>query len=209
MRRQSEFLKNNKFKAVMDCFSSPICANIFINICIALAYTISYALVTRAIRPIQHIILPALGDDVSLIFIPSGVKILSIMAFAELSIIGLLFASLFCDYYFWGVDDPWVLFAISSCGIGVYFIAIEISAKLGLSIYFPSDVRKVPNPRHVLLVGIFASLMNGVVSSIVLSDYSPYENGGVLAVLYLLGDTAGIVAFAAIVWFALRFVRFD
>jgi hypothetical protein len=208
LRRRSEFLRTKKFEAVAGCFSSPICESIFVNIGIALAYTISYALVTYAIRPIQHVILPGVMEDVSLIFIPSGVKILSIMAFGESALIGLLAASLLCDYYFWGIGDPWVLFAISSCSIGIYFFATEVSARLGLSIYFPNDVRRIPNPRHVLLVGIFASLMNGVVSSVILSDYSPYENGGVLAVLYLLGDTSGLVAFAAIVWFALRFVRF-
>jgi hypothetical protein len=41
-------------------------------------------------------------------------------------------------------------------------------------------------------------------SSAILADLTPYQNGGVVAMLYLLGDTMGILVFTAIVWLVLK-----
>ncbi len=184
--------------------TSDLVNALLVNLCVMATYILSYAFVTFAILPVQSVFLPDLSKSVCLVFLPSGVKMFAILAFGEFILPALLTASLFCDHFFWGIENFDLLAAVTACGIGVYYLVIEISSKLGVNIYLPDDFSKIPNPRQILLLGIFASSLNGILSSAILSDFTPYQNGGVIAIMYLLGDTMGLLAFTAIVWVMLK-----
>jgi len=171
---------------------------------VGLCYILVYASNTFIISPLQDAFVPDLSKSVSLLFVPCGLKLFAILAFGEAVLPGLLLASLLCDYFFWGIQDIDKLAAVTAVGVGVYYLVIELSAKLGVDIYMPDDFSKIPNPRQILLLGMFASSLNGILSSAILADLTPYQNGGVVAMLYLLGDTLGILVFTAIVWLVLK-----
>ena len=170
------------------------------NLAVIVAYILSYGVVTFVILPLQSVFLPELSRSVCLVFLPSGVKMFAILAFGEFILPALLISSLFCDHFFWGIDNINLLAAVTACGIGVYYLVIEISSKLGVDIYLPDDFSKIPNPRQILLLGMFASSLNGILSSAILADFTAYQDGGVVAMMYLLGDTVGLLAFTAIAW---------
>lgn len=195
-----------KIRTTKQTGTSAIPNGVLVNLGVAVAYVLSYALVTFAILPLQSMFLPEFSKSVCLVFLPSGVKMFAILAFGEVILPALLIASLFCDHFFWGIENLNLLTAVTACGIGVYYLVIEISSKLGVNIYLPDDFSKIPNPRQILLLGVFASSLNGILSSAILSDFTPYQNGGVIAMMYLVGDTLGLLAFTAIVSVILRFV---
>jgi hypothetical protein len=176
------------------------------NLTILAVYILSYALVTFAILPLQSIFLPDLAKTVCLIFLPSGVKIVAIIALGEVVLPGLFLASLFCDYAFWGINDARLLIAISIFGVGLYYLVIEIAAKLGVNVYFPNNRNQIPNPKQILLLGILASALNGIFSSAILADFTPYQQGGAVAMLYLIGDTMGLLVFTFIAWVVFKIV---
>jgi hypothetical protein len=184
--------------------SSRLAQGFLVNLGVCIAYIFSYAVVTFALNPLQQVFLPDHSQHVSLVFLPSGVKVFSIIAFGGLALPGLLIGSLFCDYFFWGIHNLNLLGAVTVGGVGVYYLVVEISARLGVNIYFPEDYTEIPNPRQILLLGIFASALNGILSSAILADFTPYKNGGLLAIMYLLGDTAGLIVFTSFVWFVLK-----
>jgi len=193
-----------RFEANKHSASSRFVQGFLVNVGVCVAYVLSYAVVTFALNPFQHLFLGDYSHDVSLVFLPSGVKVFSILAFGGLALPGLLIGSLFCDYFFWGVHNLNLLGAVTACGVGVYYLVVEISARLGVNVYFPEDTTEIPNARQILLLGVFASALNGILSSAILADFSAYKNGGLLAVLYFLGDTAGLVVFTSFAWFVLK-----
>ena len=195
-----------KTRTTKQIGTSDLANGVLVNLGVVVAYVLSYGFVTFAILPLQSMFLPELSKSVCLVFLPSGVKMFAILAFGEVILPAMLIASLFCDHFFWGIENLNLLTAVTACGIGVYYLVIEISSKLGVDIYLPDDFSKIPNPRQILLLGMFASSLNGILSSAILADLTPYQNGGVVAMLYLLGDTLGILVFTAIVWLVLKIV---
>lgn len=184
--------------------SSHLAQGFLVNVGVCISYIFSYGIVTFALNPLQQVLLPDQFQSVSLVFLPSGIKLFSIIAFGGFALPGLLIGSLFCDYFFWGIHNLNLLGAVTACGVGVYYLAVEISARLGVNIYFSDDYAEIPNPRQILLLGIFASALNGIVSSAILADFTPYRNGGLLAMMYLLGDTVGLIVFTSLAWLVLK-----
>lgn len=188
-----------------------------VSVGIFCAYIASYAAVTFAILPVQNAFLPYLPKSVCLVFLPSGVKMLSIIVFGEAALPALLMASLFCDHVFWGIDDINLLGALTLCGVGVYYLVIQFSSRMGINVYVTKNVSEGLRYRQILLLGMLASsflgilaaLINGSLPSTVLESFTPYQNGGVLALMYVVGDTIGLLSCGAIVWGVSKWIRTD
>ena len=100
--------------------------DVFVNLGVGLCYILVYASNTFIISPLQDAFVPDLSKSVSLLFVPSGLKLFAILAFGEAILPGLLLASLLCDYFFSGIQDIAKLAAVTAVGVGVYYLVIEL-----------------------------------------------------------------------------------
>lgn len=160
-----------------------------------LLYCFSYWFVDAVISPMQEAILPGSVAFVSLVFLPSGVRIVAFILFGWRALPPILFGSLLCNQYFWGVQDTNLLWLLSTASTLVFYFAMKISQWLGQSIFLEDTLPRLPPFRTIILVTVVASALNGIVSATIFGTFDAYLNGGMVAIGYVLGDLLGMLCF--------------
>ena len=168
------------------------------NIGVFLLYCFSYWFVDAVISPIQKTILPGSVAFVSLVFLPSGVRIVAFILFGWRALLPILLGSLLCNQYFWGVQDTSLLWLLSASSTLVFYFAMKVSQWLGLSVFLEDTLPRLPPFRTIILVTVVASALNGIISSAIFATYVAYLNGGLVAMEYVLGDLLGTLCFMVI-----------
>lgn len=174
---------------------------LFINLGVSLALIASYAIVSFVFTPIQDLILPNWGQVVSLLFLPSGVRIVSVSVFGIPALIAILLSQIFCGFYFWGIHDLNLAATLSLASTGAVYVAFYTTNLLGIPVFLSDTLPRLPKTGHLILATVLASALNGILVSIFLQDFSSYKNGGLIALLYVVGDVMGALVFFAVVYF--------
>jgi uncharacterized membrane protein len=161
------------------------------NLGVSLAYISCYAIVTYGISPIQSLIFPEISIYGSLVYLPSGIKLVAIMLFLDRALPALFVSEFFCNLVLWGAWDTSTTAIATLASIASYFGTVIVFRHLGVSVVLEDTLPKMPKTGHIIAVSITASAINGIMTSAVFDSLSIYIRGSVIAITYLIGDVLG------------------
>lgn len=164
---------------------------------ISFAYIAAFALTTGFFAPIQQLILPGMGDNVSLLFLPHGVRILAMVYFGWRGII----------YLLPGVMGMWALSVYGGEQLDLHIggtIVSLMSCYLGVlitcRIIYKGQGEGHTSWQRIMVAGIIASAAN----SVGLSALQHEAPGAGVFLGYLVGDTLGLLLLLIILMFGFR-----
>lgn len=172
---------------------------LIINLGVFVFFCLSYWLVSDVIGAAQDMLIPGASSYVSLLFLPTGVRIVALILFDWRAIPPLLAGAVICNYHFWGLTEFEPLFMLSAASTLVFYLALKVSQKLGQSVFLEDTLPRLPATETVILVTFLGSALNGVVSAALLGNSAAYLNGGLIAMGYILGDVLGTLCFLLLV----------
>lgn len=166
----------------------------------SLAYLLSFALVLVVVSPVQAKAFPHLQGEVSLMFLPHGVRVLAAWLLGWRSILALAPAALIVQLYMLGPDGitPATL-ALVMIGVTVAPVTLWALGRAGV----PGLSADAPQVcwRCLMAAGFVVSVLNALLSNLVRG--APFEH----YVGYLIGDFFGLfflmllmLAAARLVW---------
>ena len=138
----------------------------------------------------------AANDLGSLLFIPHGVRILSVMLFGWLGVVGSLFGALFAPYIILVTKDPTSLYDAGESFVGASspMIALLILRWTGLSshIFRPQQLLKQVNIKLLILIIFLSSGVNSfLVNLITAVNGETSFRPPITIVNFFIGDIAG------------------
>lgn len=170
---------------------SALATTVVMNLGVSLAYISCYAIVTYGISPIQSLIFPEISIYGSLVYLPSGIKLVAIMLFLDRALPALFVSEFFCNLVLWGAWDTSTTAIATLASIASYFGTVIVFRHLGVSVVLEDTLPKMPKTGHIIAVSITASAINGIMTSAVFDSLSIYIRGSVIAITYLIGDVLG------------------
>ena len=165
-----------------------------------------FFLVQYIIYPVQEIIIPESTIFAALLFLPHGVRVVSIWLLRERAIIPLFLASLVIYRSFYWYAEPFYLnYFLILTGTFCAYIAILFFdfGKIDLSVQNLS----ISHWRSLILLGFVASVFNAIGNSVILASSIDLESQLRTLIHYLIGDTLGVVGFLVILLALLRIGR--
>ena len=166
---------------------------------VSIAYIISYTLVGGFIYPLQIILVPEFPAEISLLFLPHGVRMLTVHHFGWRSIPLLLPAS----YLMWfisvfGFNIPMHPFgpvaSIAACGLGYGLMTL---------MFRTGSFRINREWQFLIAAGALGSFFNGVSNS--------FLNGTAQLTTdtfyYMIGDVSGQIVLMLVGIYVLKFIR--
>lgn len=169
-------------------------------IILSFTYIISYALTSGFVYPLQTTLLPNVSDKTGLLFLPHGIRILSIYFFGWQAILFLLPSSYlmwFLSVYSDGLDLSFYqpIISLVACYAGVKFVEILFSIRpqtLDLTAW-----------KFLLIAGLLGSIFNGI--GLTFSQHEADFSWHILG--YVIGDVAGLMTSLVILIYIFRFSR--
>lgn len=161
---------------------------------IAVAYLVAYLLTFYLVMPIQNLVIGgAYTELASLVFLPHGVRVLSIFLLGARAIPMLLIASTILVLIF---EYPGAYFTGTSGALCAY-LAFKIFQLAGYRIEPRSQL--VSQWRSLMLIALVAAVINGLSIPLILV-MGGFSEGEVtpLILLYVIGDTLGAFVFFAL-----------
>ncbi len=169
-------------------------------ITVSIAYAASYSMTNGFFEPLQNILAPNLPSNISLMFIPHGVRILTFYFFGPLG-------------YLYLAPVSWLMWALEVYGqqhigflpIGILFslISCHIGVEVGRRVFVlkNSVATFTFNWKQLLAAGVIGSLLNS--TSLTLLYNSGFDS--LTFVGYLFGDVAGqfLLMLSLVVFFKL------
>ena len=180
-------------------FSKEVFAIVFI------AYCACYFFVSFVVTPIQMAAGLPQTNYASLLFLPHGIRVLSIWLYKGRAVIPLFCAHLFIYPIFW-------LGEITLSNLGLVLVG-TFCAPLAFTLIgwigFDVSVRntKIIHWRSILLMGFIASIINSLGNSFILSPNIDPSLHLLTAATYLFGDTMGVFVLLLIMLFGFRLTR--
>lgn len=180
-------------------FSKEVFAIVFI------AYCACYFFVSFVVTPIQMAAGFPQTSFASLLFLPHGIRVLSIWLYKGRAVIPLFCAHLFIYPIFW-------LGEITLSNLGLVLVG-TFCAPLAFTLIgwigFDVSVRntKIIHWRSILLMGFIASIINSLGNSFILSPNIDPSLHLLTAATYLFGDTMGVFVLLLIMLFGFRLTR--
>ena len=166
---------------------------------VSVAYITAYSLVLGFVSPLQQILLSNVILEVSLLFLPHGIRVLSFWFFGWRAAIYLLPAA--------------YLMMVVSAQAG---ISLDILSPLGnilacllgfliAKAVFPdlASKRGIPNWKYFGIIALFSSFFN----SVGMTAFHAQELDLLIATGYVIGDMAGFFVCFLILMYAFRFAR--
>ena len=166
---------------------------------VSVAYITAYSLVLGFVSPLQQILLSNVILDVSLLFLPHGIRVLSFWFFGWRAAIYLL--------------PPAYLMMVVSAQAGISLdlwspLGNILACLLGFLIakaIFPdlASKRGMPNWKYFGIIALFGSFFN----SVGMTALHAHELNLLIASEYVIGDMAGFFVCFIILMYAFRFAR--
>lgn len=169
-------------------------------------YVLMFLAVQYVIYPVQEIIVPESTMFAALIFLPHGVRVVSIWLLRERAIIPLFLASLVIyRSFYWHAEPFYLNYFLILTGTFCAYIAILFFdfGKIDLSVQNLS----ISHWRSLILLGFVASVFNAIGNSVILASSIDLESQLRTLIHYLIGDTLGVVGFLVILLALLRISR--
>jgi hypothetical protein len=171
-----------------------------------LSYCVCFFLVAFIVTPVQTALNLPQTDYASLVFLPHGIRVLSIWLFKERAIIPLFLAHLFAYmHFFWIGESAFANLGLVLVGTFCAPIAFVLVGATGIDI--STKNAKLVHWRAILLIGFLASIINSIGNSFLLSPTIHPSMHLSTAATYLIGDTIGVLAVLFILLFSFRFLR--
>ena len=180
-------------------FKKEVFAMVFI------AYCAGYFFVEFLVFPVQAAFGLPQTNYASLLFLPHGIRVLSIWLYKERAVIPLFCGHLFVYTLFWLGEFSLTALALVLVGTFCVPMAFVLVGWIGFDVSVRNT--KIKHWRSILMVGFIASIINSLGNSLILSPYiDPSLHLSILAT-YLVGDTLGVFSLLLILLFSFRLAR--
>ena len=166
---------------------------------VSIAYITAFSLTLGFVSPLQQMLLSNVISELSVLFLPHGVRVLAFYFLGWRACFYLLPASylmMFLSSQAGITLDPWApVVSVIGCYVGFALITH----------FFPEGVshRQFPKWQYFGLIALLGSVLNSVGNTILLKQ----ELDITVAAGYLIGDMAGFFACFLILMYAFRFAR--
>ena len=162
---------------------------------IFIAFVLAYALVDFVVEPIQHQFVSSSVMAGSLLFIPHGIRVLSVWLCGARALLPLIAAVFLGGIFLWqpdvGLD---VLFGSSMVGgLGVY-LTFEVFRLAGIEMRPDGKDSALTNWKSLILLASIASVFNSIGKQIFFGSLAPLTDEVLILVMFWIGDTLGTFA---------------
>jgi len=162
---------------------------------IFIAFVLAYALVDFVVEPIQHQFLSSSVMAGSLLFIPHGIRVLSVWLCGARALLPLIAAEFLGGIFLWqpdvGLD---VLFGSSMVGgLGVY-LTFEVFRLAGIEMRPDGKDSALTNWKSLILLASIASVFNSIGKQIFFGSLAPLTDEIISIAMFWVGDTLGTFA---------------
>ena len=180
-------------------FSKEVFAIVFI------AYCACYFFVSFVVTPIQMAAGLPQTNYASLLFLPHGIRVLSIWLYKGRAVIPLFCGHLFIYVLFWLGEVSLTSLAVVFVGTFCAPLAFTLIGWIGFDVSVGNT--KIIHWRSILLMGFIASIINSLGNSFILSPNIDPSLHLLTAATYLFGDTMGVFVLLLIMLFGFRLTR--
>jgi hypothetical protein len=181
------------------CFGKEVFAIVFISYCAC------YFFVSSLVTPIQSAFGLPQTNYASLLFLPHGIRVLSIWLYRERAVIPLFCAHFFIYTLFWLGEVSLTSLAIVFVGTFCAPLAFTLVGWIGFDISVRNT--EILHWRSILAVGFIASIINSLGNSLFLSPYIEPSLHLATVATYLVGDTLGVFVLLLILLLGFRLTR--
>jgi len=162
---------------------------------IFIAFVLAYALVDFVVEPIQHQFVSSSVMAGSLLFIPHGIRVLSVWLCGARALLPLIAAEFLGGIFLWqpdvGLD---VLFGSSMVGgLGVY-LTFEVFRLAGIEMRPDGKDSALTNWKSLILLASIASVFNSIGKQIFFGSLAPLTDEIISITMFWIGDTLGTFA---------------
>ena len=174
---------------------------------IFIAFVLAYALVDFVVEPIQHQFVSSSVMAGSLLFIPHGIRVLSVWLCGARALLPLIAAEFLGGIFLWqpdvGLD---VLFGSSMVGgLGVY-LTFEVFRLAGIEMRPDGKDSALTNWKSLILLASIASVFNSIGKQIFFGSLAPLTDEVLIVAMSWIGDTLGTSAcLLLLIWIRRRF----
>ena len=145
-----------------------------------------------------------------LIFLPAGLRLMTTWYFGARAIVPLLVGSL-VTLWWYGHPVPDAALAQSMIGATAAFVSFELFRLCGFNLYASAAAQTEqliqPHWRNLYLVGLFASMINGLLSGVLFHAHIDAADFIPLVLVYIAGDMIGILVVLVALMAAMRMVK--
>ncbi|WP_232367839.1 hypothetical protein [Tritonibacter horizontis] len=160
---------------------------------IVLAYILCHGMTAWIVNPIEVYFLGDITMFASLVYLPHGVRVLSVWLYGWRAILPLMLAALLSEMLFTKTDvqelTSHVLWISAPVGGLAALVSFELLRFLGKSAYSGDNFSM--NWRQLMLVGILASVLNSVTQTIIFAGVISPDSQLAVVLTYALGDMIG------------------
>ena len=170
------------------------------------SYCICFLFVELLISPLQLLAGLPQTSYASLMYLPHGVRVLSVWLYKEKAVIPLFFSHLFIYVVFW-LEGLTVAENIAMVLVGTLCapLAFLFVGWIGFDVSLRNS--KIMHWRSILLIGFLASIFNSLGNSFILSPHIEPSLHLLTASTYLIGDTLGVFILLLTLLFGFRLAR--
>lgn len=184
----------------------PFLQNWFV---IVVAYVLAHGLTAMLITPLQSRFIPEITAFASLVYLPHGVRVLSVWLLGKIAFLPLFVGAFLSELLFTPADvsrvtDP-VILASLVVGAASAVLAFELFRLLGYNLYAGRKFRI--HWKWLLLVGMLASVINSIGQSLVFSGLILSEAVSAVVMTYAVGDLIGLIVTTFVLMFCFRWIR--
>ena len=145
-----------------------------------------------------------------LIFLPAGLRLITTWYFGARAIFPLLAGGL-VTWWLYGHPVPDTALAQSMIGATAAFVSFELFRLCGFNLYASAAAQTEqliqPHWRNLYLVGLFASMINGLLSGVLFHAHIDAADFIPLVLVYIAGDMIGILVVLLVLMAAMRMVK--
>ena len=169
-------------------------------------YCLSFFLVKYLVYPLQVSFLPQTAAFASLLFLPHGVRVISVWLLGERALLPLFASHLFIYSIFYNNGDTaFTTLGMVSVGTFCAYLAFWLFSVSGINLTIKN--LNIIHWRAILLMGFLASVFNAVGNSLLMMSSIDDNLHIQTLVFYLIGDTLGVFTLLILLTVSLRIHR--
>ena len=162
---------------------------------IFIAFVLAFALVDFVVAPIQHQFVSSSVMAGSLLFIPHGIRVLSVWLCGARALLPLIAAEFLGGIFLWQPDVSLdVLLGSSMVGGLCVYLAFELFRLAGIELRPDGKDSALTNWKSLILLASIASVFNSVGKQIFFGGLAPLADEVLILGIFWIGDTLGTFA---------------
>ena len=162
---------------------------------IFISFLLAFALVDLVVEPIQHQFVSSSTMAGSLLFIPHGIRVLSVWLCGVRAILPLIAAEFLGAIFLWqpvvGLD---VLLGSSMVGGLCVYLTFEVFRLAGIEMRPDGKDSALTNWKSLILLAGIASIFNSIGKQIFFGSLAPLTDEVLILAMFWIGDTLGTFA---------------